>query len=75
MTGAAGGRTRATTGTLLAQGTEITLTVPGAERVTATWRISLPENIGFTAAHSTEDGVDITLTGHQVALGNSRFSR
>jgi hypothetical protein len=75
VTGTAEGTTLNSTATLLAQGNELSLTVPGAERATAAWKISLPENIGFTAARATPDGVEISLTGHQVTLGTSRFGR
>jgi predicted secreted protein len=70
-----GGTALDSTGTLLAQGTELTLTVPGAERATTSWRVSLPEGVGFTEARATADGVRISLVGHQVTLGRSRFER
>ncbi|MFE9571687.1 DUF2993 domain-containing protein [Streptomyces sp. NPDC006692] len=75
VTGTAGQTALNSTATLLAQGNELSLTVPGAERATAAWKVSLPEGVGFTAARSTPDGVEISLTGHQVVLGASRFSR
>ncbi|MET8947705.1 DUF2993 domain-containing protein [Streptomyces sp. NPDC004542] len=75
VTGAAGGREPNGTGTLLAQGTEISLTLPGADRPMADWRIQLPENVGFTAARATPDGVRISMVGHLVNLGSSRFTR
>ncbi|MEU6355287.1 DUF2993 domain-containing protein [Streptomyces sp. NPDC047072] len=61
------------TGTLLAQGDELTLNVPGAERADAAWRVDLPTGVGFTAARATATGVEISLVGHQVILGSSRF--
>ncbi|MFF3157595.1 DUF2993 domain-containing protein, partial [Streptomyces sp. NPDC057910] len=75
VAGTVGGTALNTTGTVLAQGDELTLTVPGAERATANWRVSLPENVGFTEARATKDGVEIGLVGHLVPLGASRFSR
>ncbi|MFF9408252.1 DUF2993 domain-containing protein [Streptomyces anandii] len=75
ISGGAGGRQGDSEGTVLAQGNEISLTVPGAERPVATWRIQLPENTGFTEARSTADGVRIALVGHLVNLGASRFTR
>ncbi|MFF3332369.1 DUF2993 domain-containing protein [Streptomyces sp. NPDC002888] len=73
VSGTAGGRALDSTGTLLAQGTELSLTVPGAERATTAWRVGLPEGVGFTAARATANGVEISLVGHQVTLGSSRF--
>jgi hypothetical protein len=73
VSGTVGGTALSSTGTLLAQGTELSLTVPGAERATAEWKMSLPEGVGFTAARATADGVEIAFTGHQVILGSSRF--
>jgi hypothetical protein len=73
VSGTVGGTALSSTGTLLAQGTELSLTVPGAERATAEWRVSLPQGVGFTAARATADGVEIGFTGHQVILGSSRF--
>ncbi|MGV9993525.1 LmeA family phospholipid-binding protein [Streptomyces sp. NPDC003374] len=75
ITGTAGGRASDGTGTLLAQGNEISLSLPGAARPTATWRVQLPENVGFTAARATPDGVRVSLAGHLVNLGSSRFTR
>lgn len=75
VSGTVGGTALDSTGTLLAQGTELTLTVPGAERATTSWRVSLPEGVGFTEARATADGVRISLVGHQVTLGRSRFER
>ncbi|MCX3059958.1 hypothetical protein [Streptomyces beihaiensis] len=68
-------------GSLLAQGDEITFLAPaiGAGKAAGegnrdyAWRVSLPQNTGFTAARSTSSGVDLTITGHQVVLGSSRF--
>ncbi|MFE2508423.1 DUF2993 domain-containing protein [Streptomyces naganishii] len=62
-------------GTVLAQGNEISLTVPGSAQPVATWRVQLPENTGFTEARSTPDGIRISLVGHLVNLGASRFTR
>ncbi|MGW3268577.1 LmeA family phospholipid-binding protein [Streptomyces sp. NPDC001056] len=75
ISGTVGGRQADGTGTLLAQGNELSLTVPGTEQATATWRVDLPENVGFSAARSTPDGVRIDMVGHLVNLGASRFSR
>ncbi|MFF8423817.1 DUF2993 domain-containing protein [Streptomyces sp. NPDC016566] len=74
ITGVVGGRELNSTGTLLAQGNEISLSLPGAEQPTATWRVQLPENVGFTAARATSDGVQISMVGHLVNLGSSRFT-
>ncbi|MFI9808581.1 DUF2993 domain-containing protein [Streptomyces sp. NPDC052301] len=63
------------TGTFLAQGDEISLTVPGSQQAAASWRVSLPENVGFTSARSTPDGVEVEMVGHLVNLGASRFVR
>ncbi|MEU6479281.1 DUF2993 domain-containing protein [Streptomyces sp. NPDC047017] len=73
VSGTVGGTPLNSTGTLLAQGDELSLTVPGAGRATSSWRIGLPQNVGFTAARSTADGVEISVVGHQVSLGTSRF--
>ncbi|MGW5367970.1 hypothetical protein ACWER6_11950 [Streptomyces sp. NPDC004009] len=75
VTGTVGGRELNSTGTLLTQGTEISLTLPGAQQPTATWRVQLPENVGFTEARATSDGVRISMVGHLVNLGSSRFTR
>jgi hypothetical protein len=75
VTGAVGGRQLDSIGTLLAQGDEISLTVPGVDRAKAEWRVGLPENVGFTSARATADGVRIDMVGHLVNLGSSRFSR
>ena len=75
VTGTVGGRELNSTGTLLAQGTEISLNLPGAAQPSATWRVQLPENVGFTAARATSDGEQISMVGHQVNLGSSRFTR
>ncbi|MEU3982991.1 DUF2993 domain-containing protein [Streptomyces sp. NPDC026672] len=75
VSGTVGGTALNSTGTLLAQGTELTLTVPGAERAGSVWRVDLPAGVGFTAARATPDGVDISLVGHQVTLGSSRYGR
>ncbi|MEU0603549.1 DUF2993 domain-containing protein [Streptomyces sp. NPDC006393] len=75
VTGTAGGSDLNGTGTVLAQGTEISLNLPGSERPLATWRVQLPENVGFTSARATSEGVEIDMTGHLVNLGSSRFTR
>ncbi|WP_201300492.1 LmeA family phospholipid-binding protein [Streptomyces sp. HF10] len=75
ISGTVGGRRADGTGTLLAQGNEISLDMPGTERPVATWRVELPENVGFSAARATPDGVRIDMVGHLVNLGTSRFSR
>ncbi|MGW0966631.1 LmeA family phospholipid-binding protein [Streptomyces sp. NPDC002516] len=75
VTGTVGGQELNGTGTLLAQGTEISLNLPGADQPTATWRVELPENVGFTEARATADGVRLSLVGHLVNLGSSRFTR
>ncbi|OIK27882.1 hypothetical protein VT52_009140 [Streptomyces malaysiense] len=75
ISGTVAGRPADGTGTLLAQGNEISLDMPGSERAAATWRVELPENVGFSAAHATPDGVRIDMIGHLVNLGSSRFSR
>jgi hypothetical protein len=73
VSGTVGGAALNSTGTLLAQGTDLTLTVPGAERASFVWGLSLPEGVGFDAARATADGVEISLVGHQVNLGSSRY--
>lgn len=73
VSGTAGGTALNATGTLLAEGTELSLTVPGADRASTVWRIGLPAGVGFTAARATADGVEISLIGHQVTLGSSRY--
>ncbi|MFC9927811.1 DUF2993 domain-containing protein [Streptomyces sp. NPDC127190] len=75
VTGTINGQQVNGTGTLLAQGNELSLTAPGAERPAAGWRVLLPENTGFTEARSTAEGVRITMVGHLVNLGSSRFER
>ncbi|WP_307795584.1 LmeA family phospholipid-binding protein [Actinacidiphila acididurans] len=75
ISGTMGGTALNSTGTLLAQGTELSLTLPGTERAGAVWRVGLPAGVGFTAARATPDGVEISLVGHQVTLGSSRFDR
>ncbi|MFI2205406.1 DUF2993 domain-containing protein [Streptomyces sp. NPDC020192] len=76
ITGTAGGRGVDGTGTLLAQGNELALTIPGtAQQSAPAWRVVLPDGVGFTAARSTSDGVEISMVGHQVTLGRSRFQR
>lgn len=73
VSGTVGGQALSSTGTLLAQGTELSLTVPGAQRATSAWRVDLPEGVDFTAARATANGVEISLVGHLVTLGSSRF--
>ncbi|MBV7700479.1 DUF2993 domain-containing protein [Streptomyces sp. TRM70350] len=73
VSGTVGGTALNTTGTLLAQGTELSLTIPGADRAGTAWRVSLPEGVNFTAARATADGIEISLVGHQVTLGSSRY--
>ncbi|MFB7505543.1 LmeA family phospholipid-binding protein [Streptomyces broussonetiae] len=75
ITGTVAGRPLDSTGTLLAQGTELGLTVPGAGQSAFTWRVPLPDGAGFTAARSTANVVEISMVGHQVTLGRSRFER
>jgi len=75
VSGTVGGTALNSTGTILTQGTEISLTIPGAERASTTWNVSLPEGVGFTEARATAEGVEISLVGHQVILGSSRFNR
>ncbi|MGW2103790.1 hypothetical protein ACWCPX_40220 [Streptomyces olivaceoviridis] len=48
------------------------MSLPGAHQPTATWRAQLPENVGFTEARATSDGVRITVVGHLVNLGSAR---
>jgi len=75
VTGTIDGRQVNSAGTLLAQGTEISLDLPGTDQPTATWRVQLPENVDFTQARATADGVRISMVGHLVNLGSSRFTR
>lgn len=60
-------------GTLLAQGNEFSVIAPGQAEPAATWRLDLPQNVGFSSSESTEDGVKLKVEGHQVTLGSSRF--
>lgn len=62
-------------GSLLAQGDEISVAVPGIGGHSYVWRVSLPQNAGFTAARSTPSGVDFEIIGHQVVLGSSTYTR
>jgi hypothetical protein len=73
VAGTVGGTALDTTGTLLAQGTELSLTVPGVEQAGIVWRVGLPEGVGFESARAVADGVEISLVGHQITLGSSRF--
>lgn len=73
VSGTVGGASLNSRGTLLAQGSELTLSVPGAARAGCVWRVALPVGLGFTAARATADGIEISLVGHQVTLGSSRF--
>ncbi|WP_232838269.1 LmeA family phospholipid-binding protein [Streptomyces geranii] len=73
VTGTVGGTALDATGTLLAQGTELSLTVPGVDRPGLDWRVGLPQGVGFESARAGADGVEIGLVGHQVTLGSSRF--
>lgn len=75
VAGTVGGTVLNATGTLLAQGTELSLTVPGVEQAGLVWRVGLPEVVGFESARAGADGVEIGLVGHQVTLGSSRFGR
>jgi hypothetical protein len=70
VSGTVGGTALNSTGTVLAQGDEISLTVPGVDRASSLWPVNLPQGVGFTRARSTADGVEISLTGHQVTLGS-----
>ncbi|WP_285565419.1 DUF2993 domain-containing protein [Streptomyces sp. NBC_01463] len=60
-------------GTLLAQGRELTLNLPGVEGANMVWTVGLPNGAGFTAARATENGVEMSIVGHQVNLGSSRY--
>lgn len=73
VSGTVDGRASTVTGTLLAQGTELALTVPGVESAGLVWRVGLPQGVGFESARAAADGVEIGLVGHQVTLGSSRF--
>jgi hypothetical protein len=75
VSGLVDGKSLNSRATLLAQGTELSLTVPGTERASSVWRMSLPAGVGFTAARATADGVEISLVGHQVTLGSTPFDR
>jgi hypothetical protein len=75
VSGLVDGKSLNSTATLLAQGTELSLTVPGTERASSVWRMSLPAGVGFTAARATAHGVEISLVGHQVTLGSTPFDR
>ncbi len=69
------GREVDTGGSLLAQGDEISVAVPGIGGRSYVWRVSLPRNAGFTAARSAPSGVNFGITGHQVVLGSSMYTR
>jgi hypothetical protein len=73
VSGTVSGTPLDSTGTLLAQGDEFSLTVPGTQQTSFAWRVNLPVGVGFTAARATADGVEISLVGHQVTLGSSRY--
>ncbi len=75
VAGTVNGTALDSTGTLLAQGTELSLKIPGAEQASSVWNVSLPAGVGFTAARATADGIEISLVGHQVILGSSRYGR
>lgn len=69
ISGTARGTELNTTGTLLAQGTELSLTVPGAERASTVWRVGLPAGVNFTAARATVKTAEWTpIGGFQVQL-------
>lgn len=74
VVGTVGGTALNATGTLLVQGTELSLTVPGVEQAGPVWRVGLPQGVGFESARAGADGVEISLVGHQVTLGSSRSS-
>ncbi|WP_037571387.1 LmeA family phospholipid-binding protein [Phaeacidiphilus oryzae] len=59
--------------TILAQGDEFSVRLPGSDHTAYTWSVNLPQGAGFTAADSTPTGVRLTVTGHQVALGASHL--
>ncbi|MFE2260750.1 LmeA family phospholipid-binding protein [Streptomyces griseosporeus] len=63
------------TGRLQLAGDELGITVPGARKADAMWRVPLPEGVSMTAVHTKETGVEVTLEGHLVTLGSSRFTR
>lgn len=69
VSGTVNGRPVDATGTLLAQGGEITVTIPGAERVGMVWRVGLPVGADFSTTRSDKDGIELSIVGHQVRLG------
>ncbi|MFI6946439.1 DUF2993 domain-containing protein [Streptomyces sp. NPDC050422] len=73
ISGTAGGKAVNGTGTLLAQAGELTLNIPGIERENLAWSVGLPSGADFTAARADEDGVEVSIVGHQVNLGSSRY--
>ncbi len=73
VTGTWGGRPVDTVGSLLAQGAEFDISVPGTGPNSYDWRVDLPQNAGFSAATSTPTGFDLSVVGHQVYLGASPF--
>ncbi|WP_326657347.1 LmeA family phospholipid-binding protein [Streptomyces sp. NBC_00385] len=73
ISGTVGGKAVNGIGTLLAQGDELTLNLPGVERANMVWTVGLPSGAGFTAARADEDGVEMSIVGHQVNLGSSRY--
>ncbi|WP_328443796.1 DUF2993 domain-containing protein [Streptomyces sp. NBC_00386] len=73
VSGTIEGRAVDATGTLLAQGEEITLNIPGVEQANMVWQVGLPAGADFSAARSNQDGVEMSIVGHQVRLGSSRY--
>ncbi|WP_236653742.1 LmeA family phospholipid-binding protein [Streptacidiphilus melanogenes] len=75
VTGAWDGRQVDAVGSLLAQGDEIEIQVPGVGQGSYDYPVTLPSGVGFDAATSTATGVDVHLVGHQVLLGSSAYGR
>ncbi|MEU6171270.1 DUF2993 domain-containing protein [Streptantibioticus parmotrematis] len=74
VSGTRDGRPVSVTATVLAQGDEVMIEVPGVTARPLDWKLSLPVNVGFTSATSTPTGVDLAMVGHQVTLGSSVFT-
>ncbi|MFJ9523179.1 DUF2993 domain-containing protein [Kitasatospora sp. NPDC101801] len=69
ITGTWNGRPVDTAASVAVAADEFELRVPGFGGSRYTWRVPLPQNINFTAARSTQDGLELEATGHQVVLG------
>ncbi|MGW6864847.1 LmeA family phospholipid-binding protein [Streptomyces sp. NPDC054901] len=69
ITGTWNGRPLDTAASVAIAADEFELRVPELGGSRYTWRVPLPQNINFTAARSTQNGLELEATGHQVVLG------